>query len=116
MMPKGRPFGTPQPCGNEGGLEEHNRRTLAQMANEQFVMALYHARMAEVDLANKIERELNGGISNEDRADLIEAEYVSPHDRAMQRIRDGAQIVEIIPFSKRGHEMTLAGNSSSWMG
>jgi hypothetical protein len=84
------------------------------MANDRFVMALYHARMAEVDLAAKIERELNGGISTEQLADVVEAEYVTPFEKAMARVRAGASIIEVVPISRRAEpSYTLGGVSEA---
>lgn len=109
----GVPQGRGQAVGCAGAMEEQNRRTLAAMANDRFVMALYHARMAEVDLANKIERELNGGQSNEERAQVVEAEYLTPFERAMERVRQGAGIIEVRPINRRVEpSYTLGGVSS----
>ncbi len=109
MMPKGRPFGTPQPCGNEGGLEEYNRRQAYAADNERFVAALQRARQEELRTALLIEAEMHR-VPNKAELDVL-----TDYERALERVKQGAQIVEIRPFSKRGHEVTLAGNSSSWM-
>lgn len=114
-MPKDtgeRPRGTGKHIGCEGAMEEYNRRVIAAINNDRFLAALYHARMEEVDLADKIERELNGNLSNEERAEVIESEYRTPFEMAMAKVRAGAQISEIRPFSKAEPPYTLGGVGS----
>lgn len=107
-MKTGRPHGTFQPYGNEGGLEETNRRTLAEIANDRFVRALTEEAERNYRTALLITCELHKPPT---------AGEMTAFERAMERVKAGADIVEIRPFNTRADPVgTLAGNSNWWVG
>lgn len=102
-----RPKGTGQVIGCEGVLEEHNRRVNAAIRNDIFVEALRKARQEELRIALLIECEIHK---------VPNSEELTAYERAMERVKAGASISEVIPFKLRGDPpMTLAGVGSSWM-
>lgn len=104
---KGRPFGTHQPHGNEGGLEEINRRQAAEIANETFVKALREARQEDLRTALLIECEIHR---------VPNSEELTAYEKAMARVAAGASISIVVPFNRRADpSMTLGGVGSSWM-
>lgn len=97
-----RPKGTGQYVGCEGALEEQNRRTAAAIANDRFVAALQRARQEELRTALLIECEIHK---------VPNSEELTAFERAMERVKAGARIVEIRPIRRPDPPFTLGGVS-----
>ena len=103
-MPKGRPFDTHQPYGNAGGLEEVNRRAIAEAADERFLTALQRARQEELRTALLIEVEIHKVPNREE---------LTAFERAMERVKQGAPISNVIPMPRSIHTYSLTGCSGA---
>ena len=102
-----RPMGKGKLIGCEGAKEEHNRRTLAQIANDRFVKALTEEAERSYRTALLVTCELHKPPT---------AEELTAFERALERVKAGASISEVIPFKRRADRVgTLAGVGSRWM-
>ncbi len=100
-----------EPCDSAsfGLLEEHNRRFANARSDELFLAA---QRRYELSLAATIETELCGGLPPEIHAERVIKEVgLTAFERAMERVKAGAGIVEIRPISRADPTMTLGGVS-----
>ena len=104
---KGRPFGTHQPYGNEGGLQKKIKLTTIELANESFVKALTEEAERSYRTALLVTCELHKPPT---------AEELTAFERALERVKAGASISEVVPFKRRADpDYSLTGGASRWM-
>lgn len=85
--------GNPKPGDSHGATEERNRRAIAAGANDRFLLAL--------DRVGK-------------HHDLtFTDEGITPFERAMERVRNGASISIVRPIPRSEYQFTLGGVSST---